>query len=440
MPKKLNVFVLGLTDFQRRSLATVPHAERYAFHALLSYDEAVQEHAGFEDLLRRARQQLERFAGSVDAILCHWDFPSSCLAPVLCEEYGLPGPSLSSVLKCEHKYWARLEQSRVVSPHVPRFVAVDPFDISAVKRLEQDLGYPFWLKPIKGFSSMLGFRIDRRSQLEEALARTRHAIGILGHAFNEALARVDMPAEVAGVGGLHCIAESIVKGVQAAPEGHVHHGQMHVHGVLDMVRDRNRKSFSRLQYPSRLPQGVQSAMSEVSRKVLREVGFDNSCFNAEFMWDRTRDRLWLIEVNTRMSQSHAPLFAKVDGASNHAIALDLALGRKPSFPQRQGRYPMAGKFWLNHYGDAVVERVPSQAELRELEQRLPGDPEVEVSVHAGQRLSELPNQDVYRYVVAELYLGARHPRDLLYRYRQCVAGLDLRFADIQPSSTARNAG
>ena len=81
------------------------------------------EEIDFDALLERSRAELDAFDGSVDAIVTHWDFPTSVLGPVLATERGLPAPSLTSLLKCEHKYWSRLEQRRCVPEVVPGFVA-----------------------------------------------------------------------------------------------------------------------------------------------------------------------------------------------------------------------------------------------------------------------------------------------------------------------------
>jgi hypothetical protein len=51
----------------------------------------------FYTLLSEAQEQLDCFDGSIDAIINFWDFPASVLHPILCQKYGLPGPSLESV-------------------------------------------------------------------------------------------------------------------------------------------------------------------------------------------------------------------------------------------------------------------------------------------------------------------------------------------------------
>ncbi|MFO7858515.1 MAG: hypothetical protein R6V11_06290 [Ectothiorhodospiraceae bacterium] len=122
-------------------------------------------------------------------------------------------------------------------------------------------------------------------------------------------------------------------------------------------------------------------------------------------------------MNTRISESHCDLFEKVDGASSHKVALDLALGREPAFPSRGGRYPVAGKFFLRTYGDALVQGVPSDAAIREVEQAVPGTT-IQVLVDEGARLSELMDQDSYSYCLALVFIGGQDEADLEAKYRQ----------------------
>lgn len=424
-----NIYVLGLLDWQRRELETISNAERYRFHSLLTYEELVESHAGFDDLLERARKALRSSATPPDAIVCHWDFPSSCLAPVLARDFGLRAPSLESVLRCEHKYWSRLEQRKVVPECVPQFQALDPYDPHAADRLE--LEYPIWLKPVKGFSSMLGFYIENRTQLKEALEQMREGIGELGKPFDECLAHVELPPEVQGIGGRHALAESIMSGEQHAPEGYVLDGDVHIHGCFDMLRAQGGKSISALRYPAELDPEVEQRSAEVCRKVLNQVGFDNGCYNLEFLWDEQADKLWLIEVNTRISQSHSELFRQVDGMSNHEVAVRVALGERPRLPEQRGPYSTAGKFLLNKVGDAEVVRVPDRDEVSRISREL-GDAFIDIDVEPGMRLSDLPNQAEYQYVVGEAWLGAQDSDELMSKYRNLIERIPFEFSDQRP--------
>ena len=169
-------------------------------------------------------------------------------------------------------------------------------------------------------------------------------------------------------------------------------------------------------------------MFGASRRIMRHIGFDNGAFNIEYFYNHDTDSIKLLEINPRISQSHSELFQRVDGASNHAIMVKLALGRQPAFPHRQGRDAFAAKFHLRRFQDAVVNRVPTAADIDTLQQQIPGL-EVDVIVRQGMRLSDLIEQDSYSYDMAHLYLGAASRQELLDRYRQVVERLPFEFSD-----------
>ena len=428
-----NVFILGLTDFQAGELQTVRGAENYNFHSLLDYDRLVGEKdIDFTALLDAARQQLREFDGSVDAIVSHWDFPTSVIGPILATEYGIAAPSLESVLKCEHKYWSRLQQRESIPECVPQFASFDPFDDDALQQI--DIPFPFWVKPVKAHSSNLGFQIRNEEDFDEAIRAIRVEIAQVGDAFNEVLQMVDLPPELQDAGGNTCLAEQFVTGTQAAPEGTMFRGKYNAHGVFDMHKDAAGTSFERLDYPANsVPESVQQRMIDLSERYLRHVGFDNGCFNAEFMWDEAEDQLWLIEVNTRISQSHSDLFAKVDGVSNHEVAIDIALGVEPSMPHRKGEFAVASQCMVFHDEDAIVTRVPDEQDTARLAKQIP-HANFTPQVNVGDRLSELPNQDSYRYVIGILYLGADDREQLVQRYDAALEALPFEFEPVPAAS------
>ncbi|SDY64849.1 ATP-grasp domain-containing protein [Citreimonas salinaria] len=427
---KKNIYVLGMLDWQLEELKTIRDADLCRFHSLLTTDELMDHEAGFDELLRRARRQLNE-GDKPDAIVCHWDFPSSCLAPILAAEYGLPGPSLEAVLRCEHKYWARIEQARVAPECVPDFEAVDPFDPEAADKMKLD--FPIWLKPVKGFSSQLGFKITDREGLDKALEEMREGIGDLGHIFDECLDHAELPPEVQGIGGSHAIAESIMSGDQFAHEGYVRNHKVTIHGVLDMMLSSDGKAVAGLRYPADLPDDLVDRANDVGRKIMRQVGFNDGCFNVEFLYDEDTDKLWVIEANTRISQSHCEMFRMVDGRSNHEIAVSVALGDEPTLPDHKGDFDTSAKFYITKDDDAKVTREPTKDELREISDEFGAL--VEFEAHEGDTLSDLPNQPVYCYNVGYAWLGADSPQALRERYRELVSRLPMEFSDGNRLST-----
>lgn len=423
-----NIFVVGLDDFHLAQLESLPGAaERYRFHALFTAAELKQQ-ADFpvRRLLEEGTARLRAFPGRVDAVVGYWDFPVSTALPLLRQGIGLPTTSLESVLKCEHKYWSRIIQAEVIPDHVPRFCAVNPFADDPGAGLT--LPYPFWIKPVKSVLSHLGFLVRDAAGFGRCLERIRAGIGRYGAPFNEILRHARLPPGIAAVDGYHCIAESLIsRGRQCTVEGYAQDGEVVLYGTIDSLREGPETScFTRYQYPSTLPPEVQARMAELSARVMRHAGYVNAPFNIEYFWDEAEDRISLLEINTRISKSHAPLFRRVDGLYHHQVMIDLALGRRPDFPRGQGRYACAAKFMLRRYSDAVVSRAPGPAAIRALEADEPGV-EVQLHVRPGMRLSELRDQDSYSYEVAALFIGAQSEAGLERRYRDCLARLGLTF-------------
>lgn len=412
-----NIFVFGADDFNLLQMQALNEKNIYRFHALFDYR---QVKAGPEfpvqELYEGARDRLEKFSGSIDAIVGYWDFPVSTMLPLLRAPYGLPSPSFEAVLKCEHKYWSRLEQSRVIPEYIPDFCAVDPFADDPRRHISVD--FPFWIKPVKAASSHLGFKVRNDKELGYALQAIRENIFRFAKPFNYLLQYADLPAEVEAVDGHHCIVEAIIsRGRQCTLEGYVYQGEVHIYGVVDSIREGlHRSSFARYQYPSTIPRRIQREMIAVTERFLKHIGFDNGPFNIEYYWESGSDSIWLLEINTRISKSHCPLFLDVDGASHHKVMLELALGRRPDFPHREGKYKKAAKFMWRVYEDAIVKRVPTETELHALGARFPSA-EIQLHIQNGLRLSTLKDQDSYSYEIAVIFLGGNSQKELLQKYR-----------------------
>lgn len=411
-----NVFVTGLEPFGLALLEAMPRTDEMHFRELLNIGESVEVEPGFgfEETLAIAEKRL-RDGTPPDAILNYWDFPGSCLTPVLCHRHALPAPRLEAVGALEHKYWARQEMRTSVPEVTPRYCAVDPFESDPGASI--DLEFPFWLKPIVSHSSYLGFRVEGPEDLQTAIAAMRRHIGHFGDPFDEFLTLVDRPPGVAGIGGCHCIAEEIISAdAQVTLEGYVWNGDVTVYGHIDSVREKqSQSSFSRYEYPSRLPRSVLDRMEKVTGRLLGHVGYDNAPFNAEFFWDESSDRISLLEVNTRISKSHCPLLQDVDGSSHQKVALDLALGRVPDFPLRRGKWPNAAKFMVRLFQDGEIKRVPSAPELHHVQSRYP-EALIQILVKEGQRLSHLAFQDSYSFEIADIFVGGRSDAELMGKH------------------------
>ncbi len=417
------VFVVGLDGFNRTLLERLPDAARLSFHPLLAYDEVVRPASGtidLEGLLATAEARLAAFEGRVDAIVNHWDFPGSVIAPILKHRRGLPGASLEAVATFEHKYWSRLVQQRLFPDLVPRFQAIDPFAADPFDAVT--LAFPYWLKPVKAHSSYLGFRIDGPQDAARALPAIRAGIGHFGEPFDRFLAMVERPEEIRRVGGHALVAEEIIShGEQCTVEGWAHGDEAQVYGTVDSAREgRHRSSLSRYLYPSRLPERVRARMADAAVRLIRAAGYRDAPFNMEFFWNPRTDAIHLLEVNTRISKSHSPLFMMVDGQSHHRVAIDLALGRRPDFPRRRGAFPVAAKYMPRTFENGIVRRVPERADVERLLARFPAAM-VRILVKPGTVLADVPYQDSYSYELAEIFLGGRDEDELSASYEEALA-------------------
>jgi hypothetical protein len=427
MNQRKNIFVLGLDDYHLRQFETIRNAGRYAFHNLLDRHEITRApQFPMAALMDKAENRLASFDGVVDGIVGYWDFPASVMKVMLRQHCGLPTPTLESILRCEHKYWARNIQRRVLPEMVPEFRAINPFDENSINAI--DLDYPYWLKPVKSHSSCLGFKIHDRVELDRAIRLVREGIHRFGDPLNYAMERADLPPEIAEIDGYHCIAEAIISaGRQCTLEGYVYNGEVVIYGVVDSIRDRkHRSTFARYEYPSRLPAPVRRRMIEATKKVILETGLENAPFNIEFYYNRPKDRLSLLEVNARISKSHIPLFKLVDGASHQQVMVRLAVGEPPDFPDNEGPCNAAAKFMYRRYRDAAVTRVPTREEIEKLENLAFGT-DIQIKVEEGALLSEMENEDSYSYEVAVVFMGGSSHESLLRRHQRLLARLPLYF-------------
>lgn len=421
-----HLLVLGLDEEHERTLRRLRGADRCEFHPLFAREEVrgVEEFS-VDEWLTEARRRIEKLDPPPAGIINFWDFPVAEMAAILAAEYGFRLGSLDSLVRVQHKYTARVLQQLAVPEAVPLFEAVDVYDDDAVAEIS--LPFPFWLKPVRSFRSHLAFRVRSKRELAHAVQLLREGLPRLADPYDQLLAQASFTGPVEPPSGRWCVAEAVLAGRQCTLEGWSAGGEVVVYGAVDSVRSGNRSSFARYRYPSTLPAPVLERMAGVVTRLVEAAGMTDNAFNAEFFWDRRNDRIRLLEVNARCSQSHFDIFELVDGLSNAQVLLDLALGRRPEMPHGQGSWPMAAKCFIRAFDDAVVTDAASPAKVASIEAAVPG-----VSIHLeagpGERLSEMADQDQYSYELGHVIVGGNNDRDILAKFRECRTrlGIELR--------------
>lgn len=426
--EKKKVFVVGHDPY---NLDLMKHADKNGEWDLLPTVswEQTQPASGrfdFDWLVNCARATIEESGGKPDAIVGYLDFPTTAIVSVLSKEYGLPFASPEAVAKIEHKYWMRLIQKKVMPESTPKCVAINPFDVESAKKNAP--AFPFWLKPVKGHSSILGFLVEKQSDFDKALHECRQKIHLFGEPFSSFLDHVEGTDELNGVDGNFAVAESLISAErQFTLEGYMQKGEITIYGAIDSKREgAANSSLSRYQYPGDIPEHVVEMASKITHKLLREAGYDNAPFNVEFFWDPETDALNILEINARISKSHSPLFKMVDGISHHKVAVDLSMGRKPQMPYRKGKDAIASKFMFRSYeSDGLITRVPTEKEVSDLKRILP-DIEVNILAEHDVRLSEMPYQESYSYELADIFLGGSDEEMIEDAYVRSVDSLEFR--------------
>lgn len=416
---KKNIFIVGIDDFNLNELKAIDTADQYNFHSLGDYHDIQQKgkQSDVRSILEKARSILNDFDGSIDGIIGYYDFPITLISFLLTDEYDLPGPSFISGLQCEHKYWSRVEQKKVIPEQVPDFVAVNPREDRQLDKINLDT--PFWLKPVKAYSSSLGFKIENQDDLDEALKQINEKIHVYGDPFNFLLEKADLPSEIAKVDGNYCIAEKMIAGHQCTVSGYVFDDKVNNYGVVDSINYENHSSFFYYLFPSDLPEKVQERLKEITEKIMGHLKFNCSTFNVEYFYDQESDKIHLLEINPRMSQSHSDLYAKVSGNSNHKLLVELASDEQPSFDANAGKYAYAGKFHYCVFDDGEVEKAPDEELISKIKNQYP-DLVIFPEAKEGDKLSESHVHDSYSYRLATMFIGADSREKLMEKYDDII--------------------
>jgi hypothetical protein len=305
------------------------------------------DHAGFDLFsfpgnLRLPGFDLERFAARQAArgrrrgwraVLSHHEQFGTLAAALVAERLGLPGATPESILAAQHKLHARRVLQQVAPDANLRFAGLDAGDDTAEPG---ELGYPVFVKPVKGAFSVLARRIEEPGQLRAYThfgRSERWLMRQLAEPF-ERVCRARLPQ--AGSAYRMMLEEPVSpQTAQFNLDGWVQDGRVHALGVVDAIMYPGTQAFMRWEHPSRLAVAVQRRALEVARRFLGAIGYRHGFFNLEFFYDDHDDRLRVIECNPRLASQFSDLYERVHGVDAHAMALALARGADPqSLPLR----------------------------------------------------------------------------------------------------------
>ena len=371
-----------------------------------------------EGVLDRARKKTLSF----DAVIGTDDYPACIVASIIAKELGLPGPRPEAVLLCQHKYHCRVAQAARLPKITPEFALID--FTKNYKAKEIPLTFPFFLKPVKSYLSMLAKRVNDENELEEISKLARTKIPPFARPFNELIRKGG--GHFNGIDGNFMIAEELLGGQQVSLEGYLYDGNMTALAIFDSLMHPGTLSFKRFETPSKLPKKVQKKMCKIAERAVKAVGLDNTCFNIEFFYNRKTGSAHIIEINPRMACQFVDLIEKVHGWNLYEIQLELALGKRPE-QKKKGKQVIAASFPLRVFEDRMVTRIPTKRELVEIYKKFP-EAAIHVLVTEGDRISIYPqDSDSYRYCIVNM--TAENRVELYRKFEECRKELRFEFSD-----------
>ena len=331
------------------------------------------------------------------------------IAAALAKKLGLPGTDPASIIRAQHKYYARLIHREAVPEATPAFT-VFPYKVEDYENV--GIPYPFFVKPVKAAHSVLARRVDTADDLRRHLTFhpwEKYIIKRLVRPFGDLMplfTDYDINPE-------HLIGEALITGRhQVTVDGYADRGDIRILGVVE-----------RFEYPSLLPDTIQKRMADVAKRALSALQFDHGCFNVELIWDEVHDRVQIIEVNPRLAAQFGDLYEKVEGINSYQILLDLTVGRVPrnhavtvgvtGTTRPRGEFGAAASFVFREFNGAV-KIAPDRAQIEWLGNTYP-DALLNTYIKEGNsRWREVKWLGSYRYAV--LNMGGRDHHDMLARY------------------------
>lgn len=253
----------------------------------------------------------------IDAIYYSRDV-GDLVAATLCEEFGLPGPSVESVFLCIHKYYSRRSE-----PSPIRCEYLDLHDEHPQVSI-----YPCFIKPPWLNLGILGFKLDSPADLQQAVTIARRDYGLWSPLYYPFFRRyIDQQKYPLATRDIMLV-EEFIDGPQVTVEGWVYNGQPYIWAITDTNTYPGGRVIDNFSLPSRHPAHIQAQLAQQAKAAIHNIGLDNGFFNIEF-WCH-EDSVTLTEINGRAATCFYNLYRHCLNGCIYEAGLTLACGRNPA--------------------------------------------------------------------------------------------------------------
>lgn len=407
------ILILFAKDWDQIAIQAKWDSDQYQFYFegfdLFRFPENVKLlHFNVLHYIKKLERKYQKM--SLAGIISNHEQFGTLIAALLAERLGLPGNDPLAIVACQHKYYSRLLQQKIIPEAVPRFAHIAyPLDTQA----PIEIPFPFFIKPIKATYSVLCKKIENLTQLKQHL-KFNYFEELLIRKLVRPFADLMPLLTPMNVNPNGLMIEEIVEGEQINLDGYSQDGEIYFLGVIDEVMYPGTQAFMRFEYPSRAPQQVQERAMEITTQVLQSINYRHGFFNIEFFYQPTTHELKIIEINPRTASQLMNLYERVDGYNPYDILFSLAVGDTPILKKGQGRFQSAASFIFRHFQKPHNQNEPSDEHIKQTLTQYP-DANIMLYFKKGASLKrELKWLGSYRYAV--LNLGGKNRRDLFERF------------------------
>ncbi|CAB4002297.1 ATP-grasp domain-containing [Paramuricea clavata] len=290
----------------------------------------------------------------ITAIIFSHDM-ASVVASVVCEQTGLPGPSLESTFRCLHKYYSRKTENGNLW-----------FDYIHMDKPSEEwkgkVRYPCFLKAPFLCASMGHCCVTNEAEMEVALVNLERLVAPFFTGYCEFFRRyLDLEKFPLAVENIAAVEELVESCDQYCFEGWMDNNgnfKLCTAGFCEISREKAGRVLHWI-----IPQFISGAVDgdtykklvQYTEEMAHRFGVASTFFDLEF-WQQG-DELTLIEMNCRMSYSLSVAYRKMWAVSAYQSAVQLACGQtaklmqwKPSAHHKDGE-PISGQFFVFTSGE-----------------------------------------------------------------------------------------
>ncbi|WP_241080769.1 ATP-grasp domain-containing protein [Natranaerofaba carboxydovora] len=350
---------------------------------------------------------------------------TSVFSNVICEKTGKPGTTVESMINCQNKYISRIIQNDHLPQNTPKFWLDSNF------LREFPLEPPFFVKPVRANVSYLSQRAHSYNEIRELIKDYTVELVKYNQYFLDSLAVTSHLENQLNLETCNkFLSEEIMEGTQVTVNGYVYGGEPHNFGIVKAAFHDDIISFSHHELPYEISPNLEKQINDVTSELVRALGLNNTFYNVELRIDEEKEKIWIVEVNSRAAFQFAKMIERVKGVNLVQWLCDLAVGEKPrdvSEFRKDETFDYCFNFELRKFSDHDIVRTPMATNLEELSRQYP-EVAIKNLVDANTKLSDYKqNPNSYRYCILDV--PGNNKEDILKKYENIVNKLGYEFEE-----------